>query len=95
MNVDTGGMEDSQTITEEELTSTKQDRPKSDEIIAKVEELGQNMAPARAKEPTEGTRGCMYLAVVLALCMISPGDFGASGKFLLVFLYLYIQDMDL
>lgn len=55
MNVDTGGMEDSQTITEEELTSTKQGRPKSDEIIAKVEELGQNMAPARAKEPTEGT----------------------------------------
>lgn len=55
MNVDTGGMEDSQTITEEELTSTKQDRPKSDEIIAKVEELGQNMAPARAQEPTEGT----------------------------------------
>lgn len=95
MNVDTGGMEDSQTITEEELTSTKQDRPKSDEIIAKVEELGQNMAPARAQEPTEGTWGCMYLAVVLALCMISLGDFGASGKFLLVFLYLYIQDMDL
>lgn len=55
MNVDTGGMEDSQTITEEELTSTKQDRPKSDEIIAKVEELGQNMAPTRAQEPTEGT----------------------------------------
>ncbi|XP_052685796.1 uncharacterized protein LOC128165370 isoform X39 [Crassostrea angulata] len=52
-SADTGGMEDSQTITEEELTSTKQDRPKSDEIIAKVEELGQNMAPARAQEPTE------------------------------------------
>lgn len=48
-------MEESQTITEEELTSTKQDRPKSDEIIAKVEELGQQMAPVPAQEPTEGT----------------------------------------
>ncbi|XP_052685795.1 uncharacterized protein LOC128165370 isoform X38 [Crassostrea angulata] len=56
-SADTGGMEDSQTITEEELTSTKQDRPKSDEIIAKVEELGQNMAPARAQEPTEDDEG--------------------------------------
>ena len=52
-------MDDSQTITEEELTSTKQEKPKSEEIIAKVEELGQNLAPtsapAPAPEPTEGT----------------------------------------
>lgn len=58
-NLDTGGMDDSQTITEEELTSTKQEKPKSEEIIAKVEELGQNLAPtsapALAPEPTEGT----------------------------------------
>ncbi|XP_056019553.1 ankyrin-2-like isoform X16 [Ostrea edulis] len=50
-------MEESQTITEEELTSTKQDRPKSDEIIAKVEELGQQMAPVPAQEPTEDEEG--------------------------------------
>nr|XP_022319729.1 ankyrin-2-like isoform X24 [Crassostrea virginica] len=52
-SADTGGMDDSQTITEEELTSTKQEKPKSEEIIAKVEELGQNLAPAPAPEPTE------------------------------------------
>nr|XP_022319719.1 ankyrin-2-like isoform X16 [Crassostrea virginica] len=54
---DTGGMDDSQTITEEELTSTKQEKPKSEEIIAKVEELGQNLAPAPAPEPTEDEEG--------------------------------------
>jgi divalent metal cation (Fe/Co/Zn/Cd) transporter len=50
-------MEESQTIAEEEVTSIKKDRPKSDEIIAKVEELGQQMAPTAAtpREPTEGT----------------------------------------
>nr|XP_022319715.1 ankyrin-2-like isoform X12 [Crassostrea virginica] len=56
-SADTGGMDDSQTITEEELTSTKQEKPKSEEIIAKVEELGQNLAPAPAPEPTEDEEG--------------------------------------
>ncbi|XP_061181777.1 ankyrin-2-like [Saccostrea echinata] len=60
-------MDESQTIAEEELTSTKQERPKSEEIISKVEELSQQMAPAPqepkdllpapTQEPTEDEEG--------------------------------------
>lgn len=91
-NLDTGGMDDSQTITEEELTSTKQEKPKSEEIIAKVEELGQNLAPtsapAPAPEPTEGT---WWLHV--SRCCTRPVHeliwwFGASGESFLISLYL-------
>ncbi|XP_062581046.1 ankyrin-2-like isoform X30 [Saccostrea cucullata] len=45
-------MDESQTIAEEEMTSTKKERPKSEEIISKVEELSQQMAPA-PQEPKD------------------------------------------
>ncbi|XP_062581043.1 ankyrin-2-like isoform X28 [Saccostrea cucullata] len=60
-------MDESQTIAEEEMTSTKKERPKSEEIISKVEELSQQMAPAPqepkdllpapTQEPTEDEEG--------------------------------------
>ena len=55
-------MDDRHSINEDQIAHDKHDRPKSDDIIAKVEELGQRSAPPAATAEQEGTV-CMVAMV--------------------------------
>ena len=46
-------MDDRHSINEDQIAHDKHDRPKSDDIIAKVEELGQRSAPPAATAEQE------------------------------------------